>query len=94
MYVEEAGGFNHDGDVGDLEGNALVAAYRVAKRMALLGVVDAGFQTRLGEADRKRRYGDPAVVECRQELMKASAPLPEEVCGGHPAVLENETVGV
>ena len=84
----------HHLEVGDLEGDALLAPDRAAEGLPLAGVLDAQVEAGLDAADRQRGDRDPAVVEGGEELRVAAAPLAEQVGLGHPAVLEGQRVGV
>ena len=83
LVGEGAGGLDHDGEVGDLEGDALVGADRPAEGDPGPGVVGRGLEARLRAADGERADGDPAVVEGLEELLEALAPARR--AGGRPA---------
>ena len=83
----------HHLEVGDLEGDALLAADRAAEGLPLAGVLDAQVEAGLDAADRERGDGDPAVVEGGEELREAAAALAEQVGLGDTDVVEASAGG-
>ena len=91
---EVTSGGRHHGEVGALEGHALVGADGAPEGIAVLGVLDAVVEAGLDHTHRQGRDGDAAVVEDGEEVGEAATSFAEEVVGGNPTVGEGQAVRV
>ena len=73
---------------------AWLDADRPAERLPLLRVLHRLVDAALRQPDAERRDRDAPLVEDRQELRVAAAPLAEQVLGRHAAVGERQLAGV
>ena len=91
---QQAARVEHHLEVGDLEGQPLLAPDRDTEGLPLPGVLQAQVETGLDAADRERGDGDPAVVEGGEELRVAAAPVTEQVGLGDVHAVEGQRVRV
>ena len=87
-------GSSHHIKISNLERNALLAANRSAERGALQRILRRQLQAGPDASQCQGSDGDPAVVQDRQELLKALASLAQQMIFGNPDVSEGQRMGV
>ena len=85
---------SHDGQVGDLEGDTLLATDRATEGRALPGVLDAQIEACLDTPDGQRRDGDAPVVQDGEELGVAPSALPQQMISRNTDTLERQRMRV
>ena len=91
---ELARGFDLRRHVGELEIDRLMLDERLAEARPLARVGERRVERRARHADRLRRDADAPRLEIRERDPVALAFAPEQIRGGHPAVLEDDLRGV
>ena len=94
LTAQQPARLNTGAHFGDHLLDQLVLADLLAKRLALVGVLERRIEARLGEAHRAGRNREAALVDRAHRDREALAFLADAVLGGHANVVEVDLAGI